>query len=62
LEILYDVDIEARAFASERGLQLERTDSPNTDPGFIDAMAAAVRSACRPSAKPRSGESPAPVL
>ncbi len=48
LEILYDVDIEARAFASERGLQLERTDSPNTDPGFIDAMAAAVRSAGRP--------------
>src|SRR6266571_4178288 len=61
-EVLYDVVIEARAFASERGLQLERTDSPNTDPGFIDAMAAAVRSACRPSAKPRSGESPAPVL
>lgn len=44
LEILYDVDIEARAFAAERGVHLERTESPNTDPGFIDAMAAAVRS------------------
>jgi len=62
LEILYDVDIEARALASERGLQLERTDSPNTDPGFIDAMAAAVRSAGRPSSRSRSGESPAPLL
>lgn len=45
LEILYDVDIEARAFAEKRGLTFERTDSPNTDPGFIDAMAGAVRSA-----------------
>ncbi len=48
LEILYDVDIEARAFAAERGVHLERTDSPNTDPGFIDAMAAAVRSVAGP--------------
>lgn len=44
LEILYDVDIEASAFAEKRGLAFDRTDSPNTDPGFIDAMAAAVRS------------------
>jgi len=48
LEILYDVDIEARAFATKRGLQFERTESPNTDPGFIDAMAAAVRSVSGP--------------
>lgn len=44
LEILYDVDIEARALAGKRGLEFERTDSPNTDPGFIDAMVGAVRS------------------
>jgi ferrochelatase len=44
LEILYDVDIEARSFSEKQGLAFERTDSPNTDPGFIDAMAAAVRS------------------
>src|SRR3989449_3295092 len=43
LEILYDIDIEARAFAAERGIRLERTDSPNTDAEFVDAMAAAVR-------------------
>lgn len=49
LEILFDVDIEARAFAAERGVHLERTDSPNTDPGFIDAMAAAVRSVAGPT-------------
>lgn len=49
LEILYDVDIEAREFAAERGVHLERTDSPNTDPGFIDAMAAAVRSVAGPT-------------
>jgi protoporphyrin/coproporphyrin ferrochelatase len=42
LEILYDVDIEARAFAAERGVHLERSDSPNTDPEFIEAMTAAV--------------------
>lgn len=51
LEILYDVDIEARAFAAERGVHLERTDSPNTDPGFIEAMAAAVRSGVRPTSR-----------
>ncbi len=49
LEILYDVDIEARAFAAERGVHLERTESPNTDPGFINAMAAAVRSVAGPT-------------
>lgn len=49
LEILYDVDIEARTFAAERGMLLERTDSPNTDPAFIDAMAAAVRSVAGPA-------------
>jgi len=59
LEILYDVDIEARALASERGLHLERTDSPNTDPRFIDAMAAAVRSASFPFPRKQSGPSPA---
>jgi len=51
LEILYDVDIEARAFAAERGVHLERTDSPNTDPGFIDAMAAAMRSGVRSTSR-----------
>jgi len=49
LEILYDIDIEARAFAAERGIRLERTDSPNTDAEFVDAMAAAVRAVPGPT-------------
>src|SRR4029077_4412852 len=39
LEILYDLDIEAQAFARERDLKLRRTASFNTRPGFIAAMA-----------------------
>lgn len=45
LEILYDVDIEAKETAAKLGLHFERTESLNTDPRFIDAMASAVRSA-----------------
>src|SRR5439155_25661420 len=48
LEILYDVDLEARRFAKDRGMYLERTDSPNTDVEFIEAMASAVRSVAPP--------------
>ena len=43
LEILYDVDIEARERAEKVGVRLERTASPNADPAFVAAMAAAVR-------------------
>jgi ferrochelatase len=39
LEILYDLDIEARGYASSLGARLERTVSLNDDPEFIDAMA-----------------------
>lgn len=45
LEILYDVDIEAGDRARKLGMRLERAESLNTDPKFIDAMAAAVRDA-----------------
>lgn len=45
LEILYDVDVEAREQAQRLGMRLERTESLNTDPTFIEAMAAVVRSA-----------------
>ena len=48
LEILYDVDLEAKEFAKDRGMHLERTDSPNTDVEFIEAMASAVRSVAPP--------------
>lgn len=39
LEILYDLDIEAKAYASSRGVKLERTTSLNDDPELIDAIA-----------------------
>ncbi len=42
LEILYDIDIELRARADERGIRLERTPSLNADPGLVEAMAEAV--------------------
>lgn len=44
-EVLYDIDIQARRFAQERGLELTRTESLNTTPRFIAALAALVRTA-----------------
>ncbi|MGH2755189.1 MAG: ferrochelatase [Actinomycetota bacterium] len=43
LEILYDVDIEARALAQELGLAMVRTASPNDDPLFIGTLSNVVR-------------------
>jgi ferrochelatase len=43
LEILYDLDVEAKAFAAERHLDLRRTDSFNDRPEFIAALAQIVR-------------------
>jgi ferrochelatase len=42
-EVLYDLDVQAKAFARERGLELRRTESLNTSPTFIRAVAAVVR-------------------
>jgi len=39
LEVLYDVDIEARKVAEDVGLQLERTASLNDDPAFLELLA-----------------------
>ena len=47
LEVLYDVDVEARAVAEECGLRLERTASLNDDPRFIKTLAGVVRSRSR---------------
>lgn len=44
-EILYDIDIQARRFAEARGLSLVRTESLNTSPPFISALADLVRHA-----------------
>lgn len=45
LEVLYDLDIEAKQAAAERGLELRRTRSPNADPEFLDVLATVVRRA-----------------
>lgn len=39
LEVLYDVDVQARAVAESVGLQLERTRSLNDDPRFSELLA-----------------------
>jgi len=43
LEILYDLDIEAKQQAKSLGVRLERTMSLNDDPGLIQALASVVR-------------------
>jgi ferrochelatase len=43
VEILYDLDIEARQLAEARGAQLERSESLNASPAFIAALADIVR-------------------
>ncbi len=57
LELLYDLDIEAKRQAEELGLAFDRAESLNTDPKFIDAMADAVTSALAAASRPRSGSS-----
>ncbi|TFE31570.1 ferrochelatase [Cohnella luojiensis] len=42
LEVLYDIDIEARKFAEERGIRLERIRMLNDDPQYMAALADSV--------------------
>ena len=42
IEILYDIDIAFKEYAAERGIALYRTESLNTSPLFIEALAAVV--------------------
>lgn len=42
LEILYDLDIEARRIADEAGLVFARTRMPNADPVYLDVLAQVV--------------------
>jgi len=53
LEILYDIDVEAMAFAREHGIELRRTASFNARPEFIDALAAVVSDALSGQSQPR---------
>jgi ferrochelatase len=43
LEILWDLDVEAREKAQELGLELARIESLNDDPAFVRALAGVVR-------------------
>jgi ferrochelatase len=43
LEILYDLDIEARRSAEEVGLAFARTEMPNADPAYVRMLASVVR-------------------
>jgi protoporphyrin/coproporphyrin ferrochelatase len=45
LEILWDLDVEAREKAAEVGLELERIESLNDDPEFVRALAGIVEKA-----------------
>ena len=47
LEILWDLDVEAREKAAELGLELDRIESLNADPPFIRALADLVEKASR---------------
>jgi ferrochelatase len=42
LEILYDLDVEAREYANSLGITLGRVSSLNDDPKFIEALVAVV--------------------
>jgi len=43
LEILYDLDVEARRLAAEAGMAFARTEMPNADPAYCLLLAAVVR-------------------
>jgi ferrochelatase len=47
LEVLYDIDIEAKAAARELGMTLERIEMLNTDPLYMEALAESVTEADR---------------
>jgi ferrochelatase len=43
VELLYDIDVRARAVADEVGIRLERPPGLNDDPVFVQALAGLVR-------------------
>jgi ferrochelatase len=47
VETLYDLDIEAQAWAAELGVEVIRVPALNTSPGLIDAMESVARRALR---------------
>jgi len=63
VETLYDLDIEARAWATALGLGFERVPALNTAPGLIDALSSvalrALAGSASPSVSPTSAAPPA---
>jgi ferrochelatase len=57
LEILWDIDVEAREKAGELGLELARIESLNDDPEFIRTLAGIVRRAREEERAAVSGKS-----
>jgi len=49
VEILYDVDVQFRRYAGSRGIRLRRTESLNSSPAFIAALAAVASEKLRAS-------------
>jgi ferrochelatase len=47
VEVLYDLDVEARAVATESGVRLHRAETVNDDPAFIALLADLVKRAPR---------------
>jgi ferrochelatase len=45
LEIMYDIDYEARRKAESLGMTLRRTRMPNADPAFVRVLASVVAAA-----------------
>jgi ferrochelatase len=52
LEILYDLDVAARARARDLALPFARTAMPNADPRFLDVLARVVRARAHPQPQP----------
>jgi|HubBroStandDraft_1064217.scaffolds.fasta_scaffold56083_2 ferrochelatase len=55
VEVLYDLDVEARAMAAERGLTYDRTPSLNADDDFIDILEAMARARLEATEGPLHG-------
>ncbi|HSL11974.1 MAG TPA: ferrochelatase, partial [Actinomycetota bacterium] len=56
LEILYDLDIEAKEIADEAGIAFTRTRMPNADPEYLDALATVVREHLATAAAPADAD------
>jgi len=56
VEVLHDVDIEAKHRAAGLGMRLERPPSLDDDPGFIQALAGAIRAQAEAAGFPAAGD------